>query len=38
VPRLQCAEAFPAGIVVGSIELSETGDSLLHHCLYLRVV
>src|SRR5271154_427270 len=27
-----------AGIVIGSIEPSEVGDSLLYHCLHLRVI
>jgi hypothetical protein len=27
-----------AGVIVGSIQLAESGDSLLNHCFYLRVV
>src|SRR5216684_347926 len=33
-----CKDILYAGIVVGCIELSESGDSLLNHCFYLGVI
>src|SRR5260370_23610605 len=33
-----CKDILNAGIVVGCIELSESGDSLLNHCFYLGVI
>src|SRR5438874_1932700 len=33
-----CKDILNAGIVVGCIELSESGDSLLNHCFHLGVI
>src|SRR5260370_5485859 len=33
-----CKDILNTGIVVGCIELSESGDSLLNHCFYLGVI